>query len=62
MDPIFPFFFFFFKKQEDDQAGGYSRDCALLPPSSLSRGEPVRAAAAYLGVRADEAREKETEG
>ncbi len=30
------------------------------PPSS--RGEPVRAAAAYLGVRTDEAREKETEG
>ncbi len=28
--------------------GGYSRDCALLPPSPLSRGEPVRAAAAYL--------------
>ncbi len=44
------------------QAGGYSRDCALLPPSPLSRGEPVRAAAAYLGVRTDEAREKETEG
>ncbi len=44
------------------QAGGYSRDCALLPPSPLSRGEPVRASAAYLGVRTDEAREKETEG
>ncbi len=44
------------------QAGGYPRDCALLPPSPLSRGEPVRAAAAYLGVRTDEAREKETEG
>ncbi len=44
------------------QAGGYSRDCALLPPSPLSRGEPIRAAAAYLGVRTDEAREKETEG
>ncbi len=44
------------------QAGGYSRDCALLPPSPLSQGEPVRAAAAYLGVRTDEAREKETEG
>ncbi len=44
------------------QAGGYSRDCALLPPSPLSRGESVRAAAAYLGVRTDEAREKETEG
>ncbi len=44
------------------QAGGYSRDCALLPPSPLSRGKPVRAAAAYLGVRTDEAREKETEG
>ncbi len=40
------------------QAGGYSRDCALLPPSPLSRGEPVRAAAAYLGVRTDEARER----
>ncbi len=38
------------------QAGGYSRDCALLPPSPLSRGEPVRAVAAYLGVRTDEAR------
>ncbi len=44
------------------QAGGYPRDCALLPPSPLSRGEPIRAAAAYLGVRTDEAREKETEG
>ncbi len=44
------------------QAGGYPRDCALLPPSPLSRGEPVRAAVAYLGVRTDEAREKETEG
>ncbi len=44
------------------QAGGYSRDCALLPPSPLSWGEPVRAATAYLGVRTDEAREKETEG
>ncbi len=44
------------------QAGGYPRDCALLPPSPLSRGEPVRAATAYLGVRTDEAREKETEG
>ncbi len=44
------------------QAGGYPRDCALLPPSPLSRGEPVRAAAAFLGVRTDEAREKETEG
>ncbi len=44
------------------QAGGYSRDCALLPPSPLSWGEPVRAAAAYLGVRTDEVREKETEG
>ncbi len=44
------------------QAGGYSRDCALLPPSPLSRGEPVRAAAAYLGVRTDKAREKEMEG
>ncbi len=44
------------------QAGGYSRDYALLPPSPLSLGEPVRAAAAYLGVRTDEAREKETEG
>ncbi len=44
------------------QAGGYPRDCALLPPSPLSWGEPVRAAAAYLGVRTDEAREKETEG
>ncbi len=43
------------------QAGGYPRDCALLPPP-LSRGEPVRAAAAYLGVRTDEAKEKETEG
>ncbi len=32
------------------------------PPLPLSRGEPVRAAAAYLGVRTDEAREKETEG
>ncbi len=30
------------------------------PP--LSRGEPVRVAAAYLGVRTDEAREKEMEG
>ncbi len=40
------------------QAGGYSRDCALLPPSPLSGGEPVRAAAAYLGVRTDEARER----
>ncbi len=40
------------------QAGGYSRDCALHPPSPLSRGEPVRAAAAYLGVRTDEARER----
>ncbi len=40
------------------QAGGYSRACALLPPSPLSRGEPVRAAAAYLGVRTDEARER----
>ncbi len=38
--------------------GGYSRDCALLPPPPLSRGEPVRAAAAYLGVRTDEARER----
>ncbi len=44
------------------QAGGYSRDCALLPPSPLSWGEPFRAAAAYLGVRTDEAKEKETEG
>ncbi len=41
------------------QAGGYSRDCALLPPSP---GGAVRAAAAYLGVRTDEAREKEMEG
>ncbi len=41
------------------QAGGYPLDCALLPPPP--RG-PVRAAAAYLGVRTDEAREKETEG
>ncbi len=40
------------------QAGGYPRDCALLPPSPLSWGEPVRAAAAYLGVRTDEARER----
>ncbi len=40
------------------QARGYPRDCALLPPSPLSRGEPVRAAAAYLGVRTDEARER----
>ncbi len=31
-------------------------------PPPLSWGEPVRAAAAYLGVRTDEAREKETEG
>ncbi len=44
------------------QAGGYPWDCALLPPFPLSRGEPVRAAAAYLGVRTDEVREKETEG
>ncbi len=28
------------------------------PPSPLSRGEPVRAAAAYLGARTDEARER----
>ncbi len=32
------------------------------PPSPPSRGEPVRAAAVYLGVRTDEAREKEMEG
>ncbi len=43
------------------QAGGYSRDCALLPPSPLSRGEPVRAAAAYLGGK-DRVERKETEG
>ncbi len=44
------------------QAGGYSRDCALLPPSPLSRGEPVRAAAAYLGGKDRRGERKETEG
>ncbi len=44
------------------QAGGYSRDCALLPPLPPLPGGAVRVAAAYLGVRTDEAREKETEG
>ncbi len=44
------------------QAGGYSRDCTLLPPSPLSRGEPVRAAAAYLGGKDRRGERKETEG
>ncbi len=44
--------------------GGTHETALYSPPPSppLSRGEPVRAAAAYLGVRTDEAREKETEG
>ncbi len=42
--------------------GGTHETALYSPPSPLSRGEPVRAAAAYLGVRTDEAREKETEG
>ncbi len=32
------------------QAGGYSRDCALLPPSPLSRGEPVREPSLLSGI------------
>ncbi len=44
------------------QAGGTHETSLYSPPSPLSRREPARAAAAYLGVRTEEAREKETEG
>ncbi len=37
---------------------GGTHETALYSPPPLSRGEPVRAAAAYLGVRTDEARER----
>ncbi len=37
---------------------GGTPETALYSPPPLSRGEPVRAAAAYLGVRTDEARER----
>ncbi len=42
------------------QAGGYSRDCALLPPSP--GGSPSGRPRRTWGLRTDEAREKETEG
>ncbi len=42
--------------------GGTHETALYSPPPPSPGGEPVRAAAAYLGVRTDEAREKETEG
>ncbi len=42
--------------------GGTPETALYSPPPPSPGGEPVRAAAAYLGVRTDEAREKETEG